>query len=89
MGLMDKVKASATQIADKAHEGIAAGQAKVEDTLAKRKADAMLLEIGGLVYTQRVGRAAGDVDTRLADLVSQLQAHEAEHGEVSVTSSAS
>lgn len=85
MGLMDKVKASAGQLADKAQEGIQAGQAKVEDIQAKRKSDAMLLEIGGLVYTDKVGRPEADVESRIAGLVARLQAFEAEHGPVEVT----
>jgi hypothetical protein len=53
---------------------------------AKRKGDALLLELGGEVYSQKVGRADGGVETRIAGLVAQLQAYEAEHGTLSVTS---
>ncbi|HEY7946693.1 MAG TPA: hypothetical protein VID75_03395 [Acidimicrobiales bacterium] len=86
MGLMDKVKAQATQLADKAQQAGQAGQAKLADIQAKRKGDALLLELGGEVYSQKVGRADGQADTRIAGLVARLQAFEAEHGTVAVTS---
>jgi hypothetical protein len=83
---MDKVKAQATQLADKAQQAGQAGQAKLAEVQAKRKADALLLELGGIAYTQRVGRADGGVEARAAELVGLIQAHEAEHGPVAVTS---
>jgi hypothetical protein len=86
MGLMDKVKAQATQLADKAQQAGQAGQAKLADLQAKRKGDALLLELGGEVYSQKVGRADAGADTRIAGLVARLQAYEAEHGTLSVTS---
>jgi hypothetical protein len=86
MGLMDKVKAQATQLADKAQQAGQAGQAKLADMQSKRKGDALLLELGGEVYSQKVGRADGGVETRIAALVAQLQAYETEHGMLTVTS---
>jgi hypothetical protein len=85
MGLMDKVKAQATQLADKAQQAGQAGQAKRADFQAKRSADALLLELGGIVYTQKAGRAAPGADARITELVGQVQAFEAEHGAVDVT----
>ncbi|HVC70875.1 MAG TPA: hypothetical protein VNC61_11535 [Acidimicrobiales bacterium] len=86
MGLMDKVKAQATQLADKAQQAGQAGQAKLADIQAKRKGDALLLELGGELYNQKVGRADGQAESRIAGLVARLQAFEAEHGSVTVTS---
>jgi hypothetical protein len=86
MGLMDKVKAQATQLADKAQQAGQAGQAKLADLQSKRKSDALLLELGGIVYSQKVGRAEAGADGRISELVSQVQAFEAEHGPVGVTS---
>jgi uncharacterized protein (DUF2164 family) len=85
MGLMDKVKAQATQLADKAQQAGQAGQAKLADLQAKRKADAMLLELGGEYYNQKVGRADAGAEGRMAALVTRLQAFEAEQGNVTVT----
>jgi hypothetical protein len=86
MGLMDKVKAQATQLADKAQQAGQAGQAKLAEVQSKRKADALLLELGGITYTQRMGRADAGADTRATEIVGLVQAFEAEHGQVSVTS---
>lgn len=85
MGIMDKVKAQATQIADRAQQAGQVGQAKLAEMQAKRKADGLLTELGGIVYTERVGRPTPDGETRAAALVAQLQAHEAEYGPVKVT----
>ena len=85
MGLMDKVKSQATQLADKAQHVQQTGQAKIAEIQAKRKADGLLLELGGLVYSERAGRPQPNAEVRVAELVAQLQAHEAEHGPVKVT----
>ena len=86
MGLMDKVKSQATQLAEKAQQAGQAGQAKLAEVQAKRKGDALLLELGGVTYLQRVGRADAGAEARSAELVGMVQAHEAEHGAVTVTS---
>ncbi len=85
MGIMDKVKAQATQIADKAQQAGQVGQAKIAELQAKRRADSLLLELGGLTYLERAGRPAADGETRTAGLIARLQAHEAEHGPITVT----
>jgi hypothetical protein len=86
VGFMDKVKAQATSLAEKAQEGAKAGQAKLSDMQAKKHADSLLLELGGVVYTQQVGRASADADAKASELVEQLRQFEAEHGPVTVTS---
>jgi len=88
MGLMDKVKSQATQLAEKAQQAGQAGQAKLAEVQAKRKGDALLLEFGGIAYTQQVGRADATAPARAAELVDQLRAFEAEHGPITVTSAA-
>ena len=62
MALMDKMKQQAAQLAQKAQEAGKAGQAKIEDAQAKRRADALLRELGAAVYSQRkpFKRARGD-----------------------------
>ena len=86
MGLMDKVKSQATQLAEKAQQAGQAGQAKLAEVQGKRKADALLLELGGITYLQRTGRADAASETRATELVGLVQQHEAEHGPVAVTS---
>jgi hypothetical protein len=89
VGLMDKVKAQATQLADKAQQAGQVGQAKIAELQAKRKADALLLELGGIEYLRRAGRPLPDGETRAASVVARLQAHESEHGPISVTEAGS
>jgi hypothetical protein len=86
MGFMDKVKAQATVLAEKAQEGAKAGQAKLSDMQAKKHADALLLELGGIVYCQQAGRAPADADAKVSELIGQIGQFEAEHGPISVTS---
>lgn len=86
MGFMDKVKSQATQLADKAQQAGQAGQAKLADMQAKKKADAMLLELGGISFRERTGNSDPAAAARAQELVGLLQKHEVEHGPVSVTS---
>ena len=85
MGFMDKVKAQATVLAEKAQEGAKAGQAKISEMQAKKHADALLLELGGLTYAEQAGRAPAGASERVSTLVEELRQHEAEHGPVTVT----
>ncbi len=85
MGFLDKVKTQATALAEKAQDGARAGQEKLSGMQAKRQADALLLELGGLTYLARAGRATPDGDAQVARLMDQLAAHEAEHGPVNVS----
>ena len=86
MGFMDKVKAQATVLAEKAQEGAKAGQAKLSEMQAKKHADALLLELGGIAYTQQAGRAAPGAEARYSELITEISSFEAEHGPVVVTS---
>lgn len=82
MGIMDKVKAQANQAAQKAQEAGKAGQAKLEAAQAKRKADAMLRDLGAACYAQRTGRATDGADAEIARLTGELQKFEADNGPV-------
>jgi hypothetical protein len=84
MGLMDKVKAQATQVAAKAQEAGKVGQAKLEGVQAKRKADSLLEELGKISYEAQVGRGGAGDQGRAADLVEQLRQYEAEYGQIGV-----
>ncbi|MGD1011860.1 MAG: hypothetical protein ABR925_04925 [Acidimicrobiales bacterium] len=85
MGLMDKVKAQASVLAEKAQEGAKAGQAKLSDLQAKRHADSLVFEMGGIAYFQQTGRAPANADARISELVVELRQYEAEHGPLTVT----
>jgi hypothetical protein len=85
MGFMDKVKSQATALAEKAQEGVKVGQEKLSQVQAKRQSDALLLELGGLVYLQHSGRAEAGAADRVEAIVAELRSFEAEHGPVGVT----
>lgn len=80
MGVMDKLKAQATQFAERAQEAGKVGQAKLEALQARRKADGLCAELGRLTYRARLGRGMPGDDRRMSDLVEQLRQYEAEYG---------
>jgi hypothetical protein len=73
MGLMDKVKAQATVLAQKTQD-------TARDIQAKRRADVMLRNLGAAVYADRTGRAGPNSQADIDKLVADLKAHEAENG---------
>ncbi|HVA22424.1 MAG TPA: hypothetical protein VNN74_10075 [Candidatus Micrarchaeia archaeon] len=80
MGFMDKVKAQATQVAQKAQDAGRAGQAKVESAQAQRQASGQLRELGRLVYAQRTGRGTADTDAQIEACLASLRSHETDQG---------
>ena len=85
MGLMDKVKAQATQLAEKAQEAGKAGQAKLGTLQTKKQADTLLRELGAHHFAKAKGRGDDQTDTKIAGVMAQLDAHEAEHGQIDLT----
>jgi hypothetical protein len=80
MGLMDKVKAQATVLAQKTQETAREGKAKFDQVQATRRADAMLRNLGALVYADRTGRGTPDTQAQIDRLVADISAHEAANG---------
>ncbi len=80
MGLMDKVKAQATQIAQKSQEAAREGKARIDQAQANRHADTLLRNLGALVYAEHTNRAAADSQDQIARLIAEISAHEAENG---------
>lgn len=87
MALMDKMKAQAAQLAQKAQEAGKAGQTKIGDVQAKRRADALLRELGAAIYAQRSGTASGDSAGEVDRLVAELTKLETESGPIGATDS--
>ena len=79
MGLMDKVKAQASQAAAKVQEGVKTGQAKLDDAQAAKRADALLRDLGAAVYAKHTGRGDASTASEVDRLVGELQEHEATH----------
>lgn len=82
MGLLDKVKAQAATAAQKAQEGVKAGQAKVVDARSQRTGDMLLRDLGAATYAARTGQATPETAAEIERLLSELEAQEAEHGAV-------
>jgi hypothetical protein len=80
MGLMDKVKAQATQLAQKTQETARDSKAKFDQAQAKRGGDALLRSLGAVVYADRTGRGTADSAAEIDRLVTQISGHEAENG---------
>jgi hypothetical protein len=80
MGLMDKVKAQATQLAQKTQETAQVGKAKFDQAQANRRADSLLRNLGALVYAERTGRGSDDAQAQIEKLIGDISAHEAENG---------
>ena len=80
MSFLDKAKAQAQQLAEKAQEGVKTGQDKIEEVQAARKADGLFRELGAAVFLEKTGRAAPETTATINRLVAELSAHEAEHG---------
>lgn len=80
MGLMDRVKAQATVLAQKTQETAKESKAKLDEAQARRRADAMLRSLGTAVYAERTGRSTPDTDSKIDKLVADLAAYETEHG---------
>jgi len=79
MSLMDKVRAQATQIAQKTQETARDSKVRFDQAQAKRRADAMLRNLGAVVYADRTGRGTGDSAAEIDRLVTEISSHEAEH----------
>ena len=84
MGLLDKVKAQATAATEMAKDAAAKGQAKMNEAQAKKAADGMLRDLGAAFYATKTGRATPTTDDEIAQLVTALQAHESEHGQITL-----
>jgi hypothetical protein len=80
MGLMDKVKAQATVLAEKASETARDSKAKFDQAQAKRRGDVLLRNLGAAVYAQRTGRGSPGTGADIDRLIEQIKAHEAENG---------
>ena len=77
MSLLDKAKETAKKGVDKAKEVGQAGQDKLESEKTKRKINDLKEELGGLVYGQKTGNPAENVDAEIDRVVGEITAAEA------------
>jgi hypothetical protein len=80
MGLMDRVKEQAAQLAQKTQDAAHEGKIRLDQAAAKRRADAMFRELGATVYADRTGRGGADTAAKIERLVKALSDQEAEQG---------
>ncbi len=80
MGLMDRVKVQASQLAQLTQEAAREGKEKLDQAQAKRRADAMFRDLGAAVYAERTNRAGPDSAAKIDRLVAALQRQEADQG---------
>jgi hypothetical protein len=85
MGIMDKVKAQANVLADKAQTGMQQGQTKLQEMQAGKQVDHLLRELGAHVFLNERGRDQPDGATKVAGIMDQLDALEAAGTAVTVT----
>jgi len=77
---MDKVKAQANQLAQKTQEAAQEGKARIDQAQANRRGDALLRQLGALVFADRTGRGTADTQARIEQLISEISAHERANG---------
>jgi hypothetical protein len=80
MGLMDKVKAQASQLAEQTKQAAEQGKAKLDQAQANRRGDQMLRQLGTLVFAERTGRGAPDSQAKIDQLINDISAYERENG---------
>jgi hypothetical protein len=80
MGLMDRVRAQATQIAQQAQEAAQEGKARLDQAQAGRRGDMLLRQLGALVFAERTGRGTADSEARIEQLISEISAYESQNG---------
>ncbi|MGH3300141.1 MAG: hypothetical protein ACRDOK_00435 [Streptosporangiaceae bacterium] len=77
---MDKVKAQATQLAQKTQEAAQEGKARIDQAQAGRRGDMLLRQLGALVFAERTGRGTPDSPAKIDQLISTISVHEKENG---------
>ncbi|HVC39322.1 MAG TPA: hypothetical protein VNH20_05025 [Candidatus Dormibacteraeota bacterium] len=82
MGLMDKLKVQAEQMAVKAQQGTAQVQAKFDTVQAKRVADSLLRDLGAAYYGEQ--RQSGPHDA-VEKALAAVDSHAAQTGPVDVS----
>ena len=80
MGLMDRVKAQAAQIAQQAQEVAQEGRARLDQAQAIRRGDGLLRELGVAVLAERTGRGNADGQARIDQLITEISAYERDNG---------
>ena len=82
MGLMDNLKQSANSITQSLNETVAKGQSSMDASASRKHADALLRDLGALVYARDSDRATPTTDADIERITADLRAVEAQGGVV-------
>jgi len=80
MGIMDKARAQASQVAHKTQETAQAGKAKYDQAQASQHANAMLQQLGAAVYAERTGHGTADSQAKIDKQINDISAYERDNG---------
>jgi hypothetical protein len=82
VGLLDNLKQGANNLAQSVNDTVAKGQQSMDQSSSRKYADALLRDLGALVYSRDSGRGGPTVDADIERLTADLRAHEAQGGAV-------
>jgi hypothetical protein len=77
MGFMDKVKATAEKVGEKAQEGLHQGQQKLSEVQERKRVDGLLRDLGAATFFERTGRGSPAVTSEVERTVAALREAEA------------
>lgn len=77
MGILDKAKEAAKTVGEKAKEGVAVGQEKVDELKTKKRIGELKEELGGIVFAQRTGGASANAESEITRIVGEIKTAEA------------
>jgi hypothetical protein len=72
---MDRVKAQASTLAQQANQGMA----KLDNMPAQRRADQLLRALGVAILAERTGRATGETEAQITQLLADIAQHEQQY----------
>ena len=78
MGFLDKVKEQANSLATSVNDTVNKGQTSMDQSQSRKAADALLRDLGAVVYARDTGRGGETTDADVQRLTAALQAHEAQ-----------
>ncbi len=84
MGLLDKAKDRVAQATELAKDAAQKGQAKLDEVQTKKSTDGVLRDLGAAFYATKTGRSTPSTDGDIERLIGVLQAHEAQHGSLTL-----
>ncbi len=85
MGFLDKAKSQMAQATAMAKDAAQKGQAKLATMQSKKHSDALLRDLGAIVYGQQTGRPSPTADADTQRLMERLQTHEGQYGQIDLT----